>query len=188
MKMKSFYLLLAVSALPFVSSAQSSVAEKLYVCTPCGYSCDSIVHKSPGTCSSCGMAYVEKATVHFDNISFAQMCERLKRNKNLLLLDVRSVGEFTGQNEAVHSYGHLKGAVNINVTDLSGRLSELDPYRDKEVIVYCSHSHRSPQASYIMNTHGFTNVANVIGGVSILERDFGDNECVSQLFVKHGAN
>jgi len=185
MKMKSMYLLLAVSMFSFVSAAQSPVAEKLYVCTPCGYSCDSTVHKSPGTCSSCGMAYVEKSTVHFDNISFAQMCERLKKNKNILLLDVRSEGEFTGKNEAINSYGHLKGAVNINITELSGRLDELDPYRNKEIIIYCSHSHRSPQVAYVMTTNGFTNVANVIGGVSILKQQFADNECVTDIFVDH---
>ncbi len=44
--------------------------------------------------------------------------------------------------------------------------NELSKYKKSEVIVYCSHSHRSPRASYILGTHGFTNVKNMSGGVS----------------------
>ncbi|MCB0491264.1 MAG: rhodanese-like domain-containing protein [Cyclobacteriaceae bacterium] len=166
-----------------ISFSQST--KKVYVCTPCGYDCDRTEYNSPGTCSTCGMAYVEKSTVDFDNITFAEMCERVKKNKDVLLLDVRSPGEFSGENTSVSSFGHFKGAVNINVSDLPSRLSELEAYKDKEIIVYCSHSHRSPRAAYLMKTNGFKNVTNVLGGVSILEREFGENDCVSELFVNH---
>lgn len=167
------------------SNSFSQSAKKIYVCTPCGYACDAKEYNSPGTCSSCGMAYVEKSTVNFENITFAEMCNRVKKNKNVLLLDVRSPGEFTGENTSVSSFGHLKNAVNINVNDLPSRLTELEDYKNSEIIVYCSHSHRSPRATYMMTTNGFKNVSNVLGGVSILEAQFGNNECVTELFVRH---
>ncbi len=175
-----FVMMLATTSMGFSQSAK-----KVYVCTPCGYACDTKEYDSPGTCSACGMAYVEKSTINFDNISFAEMCDRVKKNKNILLLDVRSPGEFTGENTSVASFGHLKNAININVNDLSSRLTELEGYKDSEIIVYCSHSHRSPRATYMMSTNGFTNVSNVLGGVSIVKDQFGDNECVSELFVSH---
>jgi rhodanese-related sulfurtransferase len=131
------------------------------------------------------MAFVDKSTVHFKNINFAEMCDRVKNNKNILLLDVRTAGEFTGENKEINSFGHIKNAININVSDLESRLSELEAYKNKEIIVYCSHSHRSPRATYIMTNNGFNNVANVVGGVSILADQFGENACLSELFIKH---
>ncbi len=79
----------------------------------------------------------------------------------------------------------LKGAININVVELADRVEELRPYKDAEIIVYCSQSHRSPAATYFLTNNGFSNVVNVSGGVSILETQFGDDTCLSELFVKH---
>ena len=181
--MKHFALLLLV--IPLIDHTQSMTLEKKFVCMPCGYSCDSIEYDAAGSCPSCTMSFVEKSTVHFDNINFAEMCDRVKKNKNILLLDVRTAGEFTGENKEINSFGHLKSAININVSDLESRMSELEPYKNKEIIVYCSHSHRSPRATYVMTNSGFQDVSNVVGGVSILTEQFGDNACLSELFVKH---
>lgn len=182
LKMKTS-IVLVMLLVTFATSFSQSV-KKVYVCTPCGYECDLKEYNSPGTCNSCGMAYVEKSTVDFDNITFAEMCDRVKKNKDILLLDVRSPGEFTGET-SMSSFGHFKDAININVSELPARLVELEAYKNKEIIVYCSHSHRSPRATYLMKTNGFKNVSNVSGGVSILEREFGNNECISKLFVSH---
>ncbi len=181
--MKYFILFVIVS--PLLTNAQSTLSEKKFVCMPCGYSCDSTVYKLPGSCPTCTMSLVEKSTVHFDNIDFAEMCDRVKKNKNILLLDVRTKGEFSGENMEINSFGHLKNAVNINVAELASRLNELEPYKEMEIIVYCSHSHRSPRATYIMTNNGFKKVSNVVGGVSILMDQFSDNTCVRELFVQH---
>lgn len=179
------HLVFLIFLIPFIAKGQSASSEKKYVCTPCGYSCDSAEYNTPGTCSSCNMALVDKSTVNFKNINFAEMCDRVKKNKNILLLDVRTDGEFTGENKEINSFGHIKNAININVSDLESRLSDLEPYKNKEIIVYCSHSHRSPRATYIMTNNGFSNVTNVVGGVSILVDQFGENTCLSELFVPH---
>lgn len=182
--MKIFILLSLAIISSNIVKAQSK-SEKIYVCTPCGYTCDATEYKSTGTCSACGMAFVEKSTVQFGNINFAEACKRISRNKNVLLLDVRSEGEFTGDNTEINSFGHLKNAINVNVSDLPSRLGELEEYKNAEIIVYCSHSHRSPRAAYLMTTSGFNNVTNVLGGVSILESQFGNDTCVTDLFVSH---
>jgi rhodanese-related sulfurtransferase len=56
---------------------------------------------------------------------------------------------------------------------LEKNISTLEPYKDKEMIVYCSHSHRSPQACYILTQNGFSNVTNMAGGMSVMN----DNSC-----------
>jgi len=50
----------------------------------------------------------------------------------------------------------------------------LAPYKEKEIIVYCSHSHRSPQACYILTQNGFSNVTNMNGGMSVMK----DKSCM----------
>lgn len=153
---------------------------KEYVCTPCGQDCDHAVHKKPGNCPTCGMKLVERSTTNIKNISFGEVCERLKANPNAILLDVRTPREFNGT-AGRESFGHFKNAININVEELSDRMGEIEKYKDQEIIVYCSHSHRSPRASYLLTTNGFKNVENVQGGVSAIMQS--EKDCLADSFV-----
>src|SRR5688572_15932893 len=174
--MKTFLLLaLVVFATSFIVKQK-----KEYVCTPCGLECDRTVHDKPGTCSSCGMTLVEKSTVKFKELSFADVCARLKANPKAVLLDVRSPAEFKGSAENP-SFGHFAKAININVEELPGRIDEIAKYKNQEVLVYCSHSHRSPRATYLLSTKGFKNVNNVAGGVSTISES--DKDCLKGEFV-----
>lgn len=191
--MKIPVLILAASALlafvfhdsPLSSSGLGDipVQQKKFVCSPCGYDCDKEVYDRSGSCSHCGMELVEQSSVKFKNISFEEVCARLKANPKAVLLDVRSPAEFQGSSRDVPSFGHFKNAININVSELEARVKELEQYKDREVIVYCSHSHRSPRASYFLSTHGFGNVKNVSGGVSTLGS--GAPACLDKIFVVH---
>src|SRR5271156_3386345 len=96
-----------------------------YVCSPCGYECDKEVHSGPGKCSSCGMELVKKSTIKFENIDLSEMCNRMKANPKVILLDVRSPEEFNGSSSDVPTFGHFKNAVNINVQELDKRVGEL---------------------------------------------------------------
>jgi rhodanese-related sulfurtransferase len=71
------------------------------------------------------------------------------------LLDVRSPEEY--------SAGHIDGAVNIPVGELSQRLGELP--RDRGVVVYCQSGMRSARAASVLREAGFSNVHN-LGGMS----------------------
>jgi rhodanese-related sulfurtransferase len=155
-----------------------------FVCTPCGYDCDRAIHASGGNCSSCGMALVKKSSVKFKSIDLNEMCNRMKVNNQVLLLDVRAPEEFNGSSADVPSFGHFKNAININVQELEKRIAELSSYKNTEVIVYCSHSHRSPRASYFLGTHGFTNVKNLEGGVSTFTAN-SNADCLKNEFIFH---
>jgi rhodanese-related sulfurtransferase len=110
------------------------------------------------------MKLVAKHTVAFKNLSIQGVCERVAANKDVVLLDVRTEGEFNGKDKG--KYGRLKNAINIPVDELKARIAELDKYKNKEIIVYCSHSRRSPRASQLLTENGFTNVSNMLGGMS----------------------
>lgn len=135
-------------------------------------------------CSSCNMKLVEKSTVMFKNIGVEEFCKRIAANPEAIILDVRTPEEFAGTETKVPSFGHFKNAININVSELEDRLKELEKFKNKEVLVYCSHSHRSPRASYLLNTKGFTNVKNLSGGVSTFANN-KDAGYLKSTFVFH---
>lgn len=77
--------------------------------------------------------------------------------ENLVILDVRTPEEFT---EA-----RIDGAVMIDFydDDFEAQLAELDP--DATYLLYCRSGNRSGQTTEIMRTLGFTDVADVDGGI-----------------------
>ena len=72
-----------------------------------------------------------------------------------LLVDVRSGGEFAG--------GHIEGAVNIPIQELSGRMGELGDKED-QIVVYCQSGGRSAMAKRLLERNGFTKVHDM-GGI-----------------------
>ncbi len=142
-----------------------------YKCMPCGYDCDTLVYNAPGTCAHCKMPLVNKSTVNFRSVTPASLCQFIKDHPSVVLLDVRTREEFTGH--TTPNFGTLKNALNIPVQELEGRLSEIQHLKGKEIIVYCSRSHRSPAASYLLAQNGFSGVINLSGGMSMVT----DTEC-----------
>jgi phage shock protein E len=71
------------------------------------------------------------------------------------LVDVRSPGEFAA--------GHIDGAVNIPVQDLSSRMREIP--KDRPVVLYCASGMRSGAAARLLRSAGRTDVHN-LGGIS----------------------
>ena len=142
-----------------------------YQCLPCGRDCDNAIYKGPGTCPHCNMKLVKKSTVTFKTIQPSVLCKYITAHPNVVLLDVRTKEEFEGK--ANPNFGTLKNAINLPIQELESKISTLNSLKGKEIIVYCSHSHRSPQASYILTQNKFTNVTNMAGGMSVLK----DNSC-----------
>jgi rhodanese-related sulfurtransferase/DNA-directed RNA polymerase subunit RPC12/RpoP len=165
--MKNKIGLLIVSLLTIALFALEPAGKKEYVCMPCGNECDKTVYSEAGTCPMCKMQLVDKTTIHFNNIQPEEICEYIAAHPQAILLDVRTKEEFEGK--ANPDFGTLKNSINLPVQVLESKISELDQYKEKEIIVYCSHSHRSPMASWILTQHGFNNVTNMLGGMSVLK-------------------
>ncbi|MBS1151518.1 MAG: rhodanese-like protein [Myxococcaceae bacterium] len=68
------------------------------------------------------------------------------------LIDVRSPGEFSG--------GHLPGATNLPIADLSNKLGKLGP-KDKPIVLYCASGARSAMAAGTLKRAGFLQVHNL---------------------------
>lgn len=142
-----------------------------YQCLPCGRDCDKKVYETSGKCESCQMKLVLKSSIVFKTITPEEICKYIKNHPHTVLLDVRTKEEFEGQTEP--NFGGLRNAINIPIQELEMQMGKINSLKFKEIIVFCSHSHRSPQASYLLTQNGFTNVMNMSGGMSIMK----DNSC-----------
>lgn len=174
MKMQLFFFLIVIGVCSGCGSADAANAQSAtvsvsgkYQCLPCGRDCDGKRYDKPGECPDCHMKLVEVASVGFGTVDPAKICEYIQSHPGLILLDVRTKAEFEGK--ANPDFGTLKNAINIPVQELDQRMAELSAFKDKEVLVYCSHSHRSPQASYMLVQNGFKHVVNMAGGMSVVK-------------------
>jgi sulfur dioxygenase len=84
---------------------------------------------------------------------------QLDRPTPPLLLDVREPEEFSGE------LGHIPGSHLIPLKELSTRVSEIEGYKDKDVIVICRAGVRSTTAAAILTGLGFEHVSNLKGGM-----------------------
>lgn len=77
---------------------------------------------------------------------------------NLLILDVREQYEY--------DESHLYNATLIPRLQIDSKISELMPYNDTEIIVYCQSGSRSASASLnLAGNHNFTKVFNMLEGI-----------------------
>lgn len=92
-----------------------------------------------------------------EQIDVAMLQQRLRTQPDVLLLDVRTPEEYT-------SDGHIAGSKLIPVQQLEQRLAEVP--RDRPVACICRSGNRSATACDILARNGYTQIANVRGGMS----------------------
>ncbi|MBC7534825.1 MAG: rhodanese-like domain-containing protein [Ferruginibacter sp.] len=90
-------------------------------------------------------------------ISSAALRSRIDANESVNLLDVREPAEHA----AYHIGGILLplGQIMLMQTD------EIDAMKNEEIICYCRSGSRSMQACLMLETAGFINVKNLVGGM-----------------------
>jgi rhodanese-related sulfurtransferase len=81
----------------------------------------------------------------------------LMNRKSALVLDVREADEF--------AQGHLQGARNVPLSQLSARLKELEKFRDKPVLVVCARGRRANTAAKLLKAQNFTTLNVLKGGM-----------------------
>lgn len=81
----------------------------------------------------------------------------LMSRKSALVLDVREPDEF--------AQGHLQGARNVPLSQLSARLKELEKFRDKPVLVVCERGRRANAAAKLLKAQNFTTLNVLKGGM-----------------------
>lgn len=84
--------------------------------------------------------------------------------EDVLVLDVRTPGEFTGD------LGHISGAVNLDVMKLGQKLGELgdalEPYKNQPILITCRTHNRSPRAAKVLSRQGFQKLMILDGGMA----------------------
>lgn len=81
----------------------------------------------------------------------------LMNRKSTLVLDVREADEF--------AQGHVQGARNVPLSQLAGRMAELQKFKDKPVLLICQRGSRAQQAGKLLKAQGFTALHVLKGGV-----------------------
>ncbi len=92
------------------------------------------------------------------DISQAQLQEWIEQKSDVCILDVRTACEYNS--------GHVPGAINIGHKEISGRLDELKPYTDKDVVVYCELGVRARMAQKTLTNAGFARVYHLTGDMA----------------------
>ena len=92
-------------------------------------------------------------------IEASDLADRLKRDPAPIVVDVRGLDEFGGE------LGHLRGARNIPLADLPGRLAELSRYQEHELALVCRTQVRSATAAAALTDAGFRKVTVLRGGM-----------------------
>ena len=108
---------------------------------------------------------------HYKTIFAKDLCKLAATNRDLILIDVRSPGEYS--DTSAYNYlniGHLKSSINIPIDSIQKNLAVLEPYKNKTIVFYCSHSQRSRRVSYLLSQNGYKDFYNLNGGMSLLNQ------------------
>lgn len=97
---------------------------------------------------------------HGPTQSAGELKQALDNRLELLLLDVRTAGDFAGVQ------GHIARARNIPLEKLPVRLDELSGYITKPIWLVCRDGRRSARAARTLLQNGFTNVHVIRGGMA----------------------
>lgn len=82
----------------------------------------------------------------------------LMNREDALVLDVRDSGEWSTR--------HIAGARHIALAQLDKRLSEIDKFKARPVIVCCATGSRSPEACGRLKKAGYEKVFSLSGGLA----------------------
>jgi len=84
--------------------------------------------------------------------------KKIRENEkgSYLLLDVRSTGEW---NE-----GHFEEALLLPLSIIPVKVQEVAPDKEQKIIVYCASGGRSSMVASLLDSMGYKNVFNLLGG------------------------
>jgi rhodanese-related sulfurtransferase len=94
-----------------------------------------------------------------ERVTAATLAEQLASPVPPCVLDVRTVKEWQDK--------HIAGSLNIPLNHLGARLHEVP--HDRALVVHCASGYRSSIAASLLEQHGFTRVADLVGGFAAWE-------------------
>ena len=94
-----------------------------------------------------------------EKVSALMLAEELASQDPPLVLDIRAPGEWSAK--------HLRGSINLPLTQLQERIEEVP--RNRRIAVHCAGGYRSSIAVSILSKHGITNLIELAGGITAWE-------------------
>jgi rhodanese-related sulfurtransferase len=98
------------------------------------------------------------------DITVQELKHRLDSKEEFIFIDVREPHEYEEFN---------LGARLIPLGTIGQHIDELSEHKDEEIVIHCRSGARSGQAQMLLQSMGFTNVRNVLGGVLDWKNNFG---------------
>ncbi len=92
-----------------------------------------------------------------EEISVEDLKSKLDRREDFVLLDVREPFEY--------EIAKIPGSKLIPLGQLESRISELESFKDKEIVAHCKMGGRSRKALQLLSQKGFHKLKNVDGGI-----------------------
>lgn len=90
-------------------------------------------------------------------INYTTLEEMLKKDKNAVLVDVRSFQE--------HEENRISPSINIPLYELEARAKDLLKNKNQTIILYCQSGKRSIKAYKILQEKGYTDLYTLRGGI-----------------------
>jgi rhodanese-related sulfurtransferase len=87
----------------------------------------------------------------------AQELVNMVNREDAVIVDVRDQKDFEA--------GHIVAALNIPHASLEKRMSELNKYKERPIVIVCRMGQHSGSAGAMLRKNGFENVARLKGGV-----------------------
>ena len=115
-----------------------------------------------------------KTGIHLDPEEFNKM----KDQDDVIVLDVRSNYE--------HSVGKFKNAVTLdieNFREFPDKILELQKYKDKKILTYCTGGIKCEKASALLLHEGFKNVYQLHGGIIKYGKEAGGKDFEGKCYV-----
>lgn len=82
---------------------------------------------------------------------------RIDAGDDFLFLDVREQDEF--------DFASIEGSTLVPMSEIQERVGELEPHKERDIVVFCHHGMRSMQVTMWLTQQGFTSVKNMDGGI-----------------------
>ncbi|MBI5670632.1 MAG: hypothetical protein HZC41_21785 [Chloroflexi bacterium] len=100
--------------------------------------------------------YVSGLPETFNALRVQDLTDAIAAGEDTLIVDVRTADEY--------AEGHIEGAINIPLNDLTANLNLL-PHLDQNIVIVCGSGHRSAVAMTVLNLLGYTNVRSLMSGM-----------------------
>lgn len=103
-----------------------------------------------------------------NQITVEELHDRLQKEKNVFVLDVREQEEYDENNIGARLWPLSK----LKQMDADG----LNDWKENEIIIHCRSGQRSMQACMLLETMGFSNVTNLKGGIKEWQEKYGSEK------------